>query len=155
MEPMVDILDVYSELQVSILSPVLDTSCVQLIQYVKAYCATQEQNFYVFTDIHRDLYKINQNDIEYVDVRGKLVTLFTERKEYVVAERFYKVLDGLDSEIFFQPGKSYAVNLKKVLSLQHHFTGQTLALLKSGKTVPISRRLLTDLKTKLLQSEGK
>lgn len=92
-----------------------------------------------------DVFKIPYYEIIYVEKKGHDAIINTANKMYVERTSLNDMLNHLP-DFFIRSHKSYIVNINKISSLRLN----ELFLL-NGKSIPVSRSFLPDIKKKLLE----
>lgn len=93
---------------------------------------------------------IQINDILYIEVLRKEITIYTKEAKYLFKTSMKSVEDNLVKKSFFRCHKSYLINLKKVSSL---IEKDNLVII-DGHEVLVSRYKLKSLKMKLAHTLG-
>ncbi|MGL5328789.1 MAG: LytR/AlgR family response regulator transcription factor [Peptostreptococcaceae bacterium] len=91
---------------------------------------------------------IPTNDILYVEVLGKEVTVYTKEESYIFKASMKSIEDKLLSKNFFRCHKSFLINIKNVKSLK-----ENIVIIDSCE-IPVSRYKIKDLKIKLAHMLG-
>lgn len=91
---------------------------------------------------------IQINNILYVEVLRKEITVYTEEDKYLFKKSMKSIENKLLKKDFFRCHKSYLINLKKVKSLKND-----MVIINSCE-IPISRYKLKDLKIRLADIWG-
>jgi DNA-binding LytR/AlgR family response regulator len=86
-------------------------------------------------------HKIKFDEVLYLESDGAYVTLFTEKKKYLVRGSISQYLEKMNSKKFFRVHRSYAVNLDKVDIINTSF------LTIKDEKIPISKNFRDDLLT--------
>ncbi|WP_161843082.1 LytTR family DNA-binding domain-containing protein [Candidatus Enterococcus huntleyi] len=95
---------------------------------------------------------IQIDEITLIEVfADEIVLSLIDGSEVTFRGRLYKIKEKLDEQQFVQISKSAIVNLRQIQKLEHSFSGNMLAILKTGKKQSISRRYLPELKKILAQ----
>ncbi|MGL5577205.1 MAG: LytR/AlgR family response regulator transcription factor, partial [Sarcina sp.] len=87
--------------------------------------------------------------INYIEVYGRTITIFTEEKKYSVNMRLHILEEKLQENNFFRCHKSYLVNMEKIQSI----TKKSLVI--EGVEIPLSKYRIKDLKKSLTRVFGK
>ena len=93
---------------------------------------------------------LKTNDIFYVEVLRKEVTIYTQEKKYRFKTSMKSIENRLVKKNFFRCHKSYLINLKKVKSL---IEKENVAIIDSYE-IPVSRYKMKTLKIKLAHILG-
>ncbi|MGM0126374.1 hypothetical protein IGI37_003803 [Enterococcus sp. AZ194] len=124
----------------------------ELAQGIYTQLAGNKQNDTLTIKTNEGLELIKMNEIELIEVfSDELVISTIMGKDITFRGRLYKIKGMLDEQQFVQITKSTVVNLKQVQKLENSFSGNMLAILKSGERHSISRRYLPELKKILRQ----
>ena len=91
---------------------------------------------------------LSVDEILYVEVQKKNVTIHTEQKDYVIEISMKKVEEKLLNHKFFRCHKSFLVNLRKINSIK-----DKMVIIK-GHEVPVSRYKIKELKIQLANVLG-
>lgn len=94
-------------------------------------------------------YKINVEDILYLESVDRKVFVYTDKETLEVAERLYVLEEQLSAAGFIRVSKSMVLNFEKIHSFYPKFSGNLEALLVNREKVAISRRYVQELKRKL------
>lgn len=84
-------------------------------------------------------HKIRFDEVLYLESEGAYVTLYTEKKKYLVRGSIAQYLEKMNSRKFFRVHRSYAVNLDKIDVINTAFL-----TIKDDK-IPISKNFRDDL----------
>jgi len=84
-------------------------------------------------------HKIKFDEVLYLESEGAYVTLFTEKKKYLLRGSITQYLEKMSSGKFFRVHRSYAVNLDKVEIINTSF------LTIRDEKIPISKNFRDDL----------
>lgn len=93
---------------------------------------------------------IQINDILYVEVLRKEVTIHTKEEKHLFKTSMKSIEDNLDKKKFFRCHKSYLINLKKVKSLREK---ENVVIIYNYE-IPVSRYKIKTLKIKLANMLG-
>lgn len=93
---------------------------------------------------------IQINDILYIEVLRKEITIYTKEDKYVFKTSMKSVEENLDKKNFFRCHKSYLINLKKVTSLREK---ENIVIIDNSE-IPVSRYKLKSLKVELAHVLG-
>lgn len=86
-------------------------------------------------------HKIKFDEVLYLESEGAYVTLYTEKKKYLLRGSIPQYLEKMNSNNFFRVHRSYAVNLDKVEVINTSF------LTIRDQNIPISKNFRDDLLT--------
>jgi two-component system response regulator LytT len=84
-------------------------------------------------------HKIKFDEVLYLESEGAYVTLYTEKKKYLVRGSIAQYLEKMGSNKFFRVHRSYAVNLDKVEIINTSF------LTIKEEKIPVSKNFRDDL----------
>ena len=84
------------------------------------------------------IYKVNLNDINFLQAFGDYVRIFTSSKTYITKDRMHHFQEQLPDN-FVQVHRSYIVNWKKIEYLEGNH------LVVAGEKIPISKKYRTGL----------
>lgn len=99
-------------------------------------------------------YKINVDEILYLESVDRKVFVYTDQEALEVSERLYVLEERLSSAGLIRISKSMLVNFNKIYSFYPKFSGNLEALLVNKEKVTISRRYVPELKRKLGMEDG-
>ncbi|KAF1302252.1 LytTR family DNA-binding domain-containing protein [Candidatus Enterococcus willemsii] len=95
---------------------------------------------------------VQVHEIEIIEIFADEVVILTINNEKIIFRgRLYKIKERLNGQQFVQITKSTIINIKQIQRLENSFSGNMLAILKSGRKQTISRRYLPNLKKILRQ----
>ena len=95
-----------------------------------------------------DMIVLNTDDILYVEVIRKEITIYTESEKYSIKMSLKSLEDMLNGKNFFKCHNSYLINLDKISHIDQHF-----ATIKDFK-IPISRPKYKEFKIALASHLG-
>ncbi len=104
---------------------------------------------YIIIKNKSNTYKINSNEITYIEVQKKDMLIHTINKNFQVKYSLEKVEKDLNIDTFVRCHKSFIVNLSYVENIKSN-----IAILESGEEVAVSRYRYKDIKTKFLKFLG-
>lgn len=104
---------------------------------------------YIIIKNKSNTYKINSNEITYIEVQKKDMLIHTINKNFQVKYSLEKVEKDLNLDTFVRCHKSFIVNLSYVENIKSN-----IAILESGEEVAVSRYRYKDIKTKFLKFLG-
>lgn len=125
----------FEELQKHILS------CIDIITKNK------ESNLIINTK--GEIYKININEITYIEILKKDMIIHTLSKYYEVKMSMEKIEKELELYNFFRCHRSFLVNINYIENIK-----QYVAILENSEEVPVSRHRFKDLKNEFLNHLG-
>lgn len=99
----------------------------------------------------------NQNEISiipvkeiiYIEAYDDYVKIFTKDSYFLKKKTMNYYESTLDPTQFFRTHRSYIINLSQLTGIESYEKNAYIALLKSGKKIPLSRNSYTKLKEKL------
>ena len=92
---------------------------------------------------------VRVDDIDWIEAAGNYVTLHVGDRLYPLRETMAGIERKLDGQPFARVHRSAIVNLDRVQQIEPFETGDARAHLRSGATVPVSRRYRQALKERL------
>lgn len=116
------------------------TSCINEIS---------NKNKYILVDNKSDALKIKVNEITYIEIKNRDLTIYTTRENYQIKSTMDKIEKSLESHNFYRCHKSFLVNMEYVDTIK-----QYTAKLENKEEVPISRHRFKDFKIKFFRSMG-
>lgn len=108
---------------------------------------------HILGKIEETFYKVNLEDIFYVESVDRKVYLYTKNKNYEMNEKLYVLEEMLTEVGFVRISKSMLLNMDKIYSFSPTFSGNLEALLLNKEKVVISRRYVANLKKQLGMGE--
>jgi len=100
-------------------------------------------------------YKVNVDEIFYIESIDRKVFIYTKTKTYEISEKLYVLEEQLSSMNFIRISKSLLLNIDKIHSFYPKLSGNLEALLTNNEKVIISRRYVSNLKNKLGMRDSK
>ena len=88
-------------------------------------------------------------DIHYIEAYDDYVKIFTQQSYFLKKQTMNYYESVLDEKLFFRTHRSFIINLKQLTKLEPLEKNTYLAILKSGKKIPLSRPVYLKLKMKL------
>jgi two-component system LytT family response regulator len=88
-------------------------------------------------------------DIQYIEAYDDYVKLFTKNTFFLKKKTMGYYEETLDKSIFFRAHRSFIINLNELSRIEPMEKNSYVALLRSGKRVPLSRSGYSALKDKL------
>lgn len=116
------------------------TSCINEIT---------DKNKYILIDNKSSILKIKVNEITYIEIKKRDMTIYTIRGNYQIKSTMDKIEKDLESHNFYRCHKSFLVNMEYVDTIK-----QYTAKLENKEEVPISRHRFKDFKIKFFRSMG-
>lgn len=104
---------------------------------------------YIIIKNKSNTYKINSNEITYIEVQKKDMLIHTINKNFEVRYSLEKIEKDLNLDQFVRCHKSFIVNLNYVENIKSN-----IAILESGEEIPVSRYRYKDVRTKFLKFLG-
>lgn len=92
---------------------------------------------------------VRVDDIDWIEAAGNYVTLHVGDRLYPLRETMAGIAQKLDGRRFARVHRSAIVNLDRVQQIEPFDTGDARAHLRTGATVPVSRRYRQALKERL------
>jgi two-component system LytT family response regulator len=92
---------------------------------------------------------ISSGDIFYIEAFDDYVKIFTDKTYYLKKQTLSYYEQSLDDKKFFRTHRSFIINLDRLTGLEPYEKGGHLAILRSGKKVPVSRSGYQKLKIRL------
>lgn len=108
------------------------------------YFRTRSKMFHFH--IERKRYQIPLQEIIYFESRLRQITLYTSATSYEFYGRLSDVISSLDTLFFVRVHASYIINMEYI-----HCLSDTCVTLRSGITIPVSKRYRNELRIKHLQ----
>jgi two-component system LytT family response regulator len=96
-----------------------------------------------------DITIIPSSDIFYIEAYDDYVKIFTENTYYLKKKTMNYYEQVLDSSHFFRVHRSFIINLQQLTRIEPLEKNTHIALLKSGKKIPLSRSGYAKLKERL------
>lgn len=116
------------------------TSCINEIS---------NRNKYILVDNKSSILKIKVNEITYIEIKKRNMTIYTTRGNYQIKSTMDKIEKDLENHNFYRCHKSFLVNMEYVDNIK-----QYIAKLENKEEVPISRHRFKDFKIKFFRSMG-
>lgn len=104
---------------------------------------------FILIENKNETYKINIEEITYIEIQRKDMSIHTESKVYETKMTMDKIEKELKNYKFYRCHKSFLVNIDYVKNIK-----QYVAILDNKEEVPISRHRFKDFKHKFLSSLG-
>ncbi len=131
------------------LSSTPEHTAVQVEKVLHEEQRQEEKLHHIVTRNAGEIHIINLHDIQYIEAFDDYVKIFTQ-KEYFLKKQtmaFYEA--NLDDRRFFRLHRSYIVQLSELVKLESLEKNSYVAILRSGKKIPVSRSSYQELKLKL------
>lgn len=87
----------------------------------------------IFINQNYMFYKVNLNDICFLEAKGNYTTIVTEERKYVLRHTLNTILEKLKFQALLRIPRSYAINL------QHIDTFNDISVFINGNEIPLSR----------------
>lgn len=104
---------------------------------------------YIIIKNKANTYKINSNEITYIEVQKKDMLIHTINKNFEVRYSLEKIEKDLNLDQFVRCHKSFIVNLNYVENIKSN-----IAILESGEEIPVSRYRYKDVKERFFKFLG-
>ncbi len=82
---------------------------------------------------------INAHDIDAMEASGDYIYIYSAERKLMLRGALRDYSEKLKSQ-FYQTHRSYLINIASIISIKNNSNGSAIAVLKSGKEVPVSRR---------------
>ncbi len=93
------------------------------------------------------LVPVELEDIVYATIEDKNTVIISGKEKFKINTSLNRLLDKLDSSMFFRTHKSYIVNLNKIESVETWFNGTyNINLIGYKEKIPVSRNAAGDFK---------
>ena len=99
--------------------------------------------------IGEEIYFLDYKDVIYFDTADRKTFIYTLDKVYETSLKLYQLEDILKDTSFIRSSKNTILNIKKINSISHTFSGKMIATLLNGEKAEISRNYVQLLKEKL------
>ena len=96
-----------------------------------------------------EIYFLDYKDVIYFDTADRKTFIYTADKIYETPLKLYQLEETLKGTSFIRSGKSMILNIRKINSISHTFSGKMIATLANGEKAEISRSYVPLLKEKL------
>lgn len=110
--------------------------------------AVEERNRIVVKN-NNDISILPVADVVYIEAYDDYVKIFTKDSYYLKKKTMNYYESVLDSSLFFRSHRSFIINLQQLTKIESYEKNSYVALLKSGKKIPLSRTGYARLKEKL------
>lgn len=104
---------------------------------------------FILIENKNETYKINIEEITYIEIQRKDMSIHTESKVYETKMTMDKIEKELKNYNFYRCHKSFLVNIDYVENIK-----QYVAIIDNKEEVPVSRHRFKDFKHKFLSSLG-
>lgn len=125
--------------------------CEELKKHILS-CITEvlnKKDKFILVENKNETYKINIEDITYIEIQRKDMSIHTENKIYETKMTMDKIEKDLKNHNFYRCHKSFLVNIDYVENVK-----QYVAILENEEGVLISRHRFKDFKSKFFSSLG-
>ncbi|WP_373600459.1 LytR/AlgR family response regulator transcription factor [Paraclostridium bifermentans] len=116
-------------------------TCIKEIEKNKNHC--------ILIKNKSNTYKIYSNEIKYIEVQKKDMTIHTINKTFEAKYSLEKIEKDLNSDGFVRCHKSFIINLSYIENIKLN-----TAILESGEEVPVSRYRYKEVKERFLKFLG-
>lgn len=116
-------------------------TCIKEIEKNKNHC--------ILIKNKSNTYKIYSNEIKYIEVQKKDMTIHTINKNFEAKYSLEKIEKDLNSDEFVRCHKSFIINLSYIENIKLN-----TAILESGEEVPVSRYRYKEVKERFLRFLG-
>ena len=96
-----------------------------------------------------EIYFLDYKDVIYFDTTDRKTFIYTAERVYETTLKLYQLEEMLNGTSFIRSGKSMILNIRKINSNGHTFSGKMIATLINGEKAEISRNYVPLLKEKL------
>ena len=96
-----------------------------------------------------EIYFLDYKDVIYFDTTDRKTFIYTAERVYETTLKLYQLEEMLNGTSFIRASKSMILNIKKINSIGHTFSGKMMATLVNGEKTEISRNYVQLLKEKL------
>lgn len=110
--------------------------------------AVEERNRIV-VKMNNDISILPVADVVYIEAYDDYVKIFTKDSYYLKKKTMNYYESVLDASLFFRTHRSFIINLQQLTKVESYEKNSYVALLKSGKKIPLSRTGYSRLKEKL------
>ncbi|MCL2764747.1 MAG: LytTR family transcriptional regulator [Treponema sp.] len=131
------------DIEVIISYPVKNKTIERLISFINSLDTKIEGH------IENSIKHIIVSDIYYIESCDKIAVIFCEKDSYRTKYRLYQIYDKLKGLGFVQISKYCLLNINKLDSIKPLSNRNMEAILTNGKRLPITRKYLLDIKSKL------
>ena len=108
-----------------------------------------EKLHHIVTRNQGEVHIIPLHDIQYIEAFDDYVKIFTAESYFLKKQTMAFYEANLDNNKFFRLHRSYIVQLSELTRLESMEKNSYIAVLKSGKKIPVSRTSYQELKAKL------
>lgn len=128
----------------------LQIHCKEENQKVREIVKFADTDFSYFTGKgNLSFININPVDVFYIQTTDKKTFLYTIDDIYEISEKLYQLEEQLSNLHFFRVSKDTLVNLMHIKSVHPQLNRNLLILLKNDEKLIMSRRYVSEFKTKL------
>ncbi len=104
----------------------------------------------IFVQKSDKYYRINVDDILYLEASGDYTVISTASEQYVSSKGISKLELKLDPTFFLRIHRSTIINQNHLREVEKHFNGGMIAKLQNGKTFTISRSYVKKIRDNIL-----
>lgn len=104
----------------------------------------------IFVQKSDKYYRINVDDILYLEASGDYTVISTAREQYVSSRGISKLELKLDPNLFLRVHRSTIINQSHLSEVEKHFNGGMIAKMQNGKTFRISRSYVKKIRDNIL-----
>ena len=126
-----------------------DSTSQQIEKVLNEEHRQEEKLQHIVTRNAGEIHIINLKDIQYIEAYDDYVKIFTQKEYFLKKQTMAYYEANLDSNRFFRLHRSYIVQLSELVKLESLEKNSYIAILRSGKKIPVSRTSYQDLKLKL------
>lgn len=126
-----------------------DSTSQQIEKVLNEEHRQEEKLQHIVTRNAGEIHIINLQDIQYIEAYDDYVKIFTQKEYFLKKQTMAYYEANLDSNRFFRLHRSYIVQLSELVKLESLEKNSYIAILRSGKKIPVSRTSYQDLKLKL------
>ena len=119
------------------------------IESVVAQLRLMGKNKTVTGNYNGEIYFLDYKDVIYFDTADRKTFIYTADKIYETPLKLYQLEEMLQGTSFIRAGKNMILNIRKISSIGHTFSGKMTATLVNGEKAEISRNYVPLLKEKL------
>ncbi len=108
-----------------------------------------EEEHRIVVKTNTEISIVSVNDVVYIEAYDDYVKIFTKDTYYLKKKTMNYYESVLNTTQFFRTHRSYIINLQQLTKIEPLEKNSYVALLKSGKKIPLSRNGYAKLKEKL------
>ncbi len=133
--------------QIIILASKPDYRLEKAKQIIEAEYSKKSDKIVAYRD--EKIFLVDKNDIYKIYSFDNKVVLETEKEEFYLKERLFKLEESLEREGFIRISKSEIVNISKIENFDLSFSGTICVNLKNKTQSYVSRRYIKKIKERL------